>query len=312
MLPKMRRRGPLPTPTLVAALMLLSVLSGSPARAEGMVGETGLYRVAGEETLLDIARHFDLGYIELRAANPELDPWLPGDGSLVFLPTGHLLPDAPHEGIVVNLGDFRLYYFPPQGDVVSLPVGSAADPYPEPMGTGRVRGKRKDPVWVPPPVVRAERPDLPASVPPGPANPLGAYALDLSWPAYAIHGTNKPDGVGRRVSHGCIRLYPEDIARLFPVVRIGTPVTIIDEPVKVGWVDDELYLEAHPSRRQADEIEASGHFTPEVLPGIDARIADAAGSAFDRIDWPLVDATLAARAGLPMPILRPLALSGAP
>lgn len=281
--------------------LLLSVTP--PAVADGMIGETAAYRIAGDESLLDIARTFDLGYVELLAANPDLDPWRPGAGALVILPTGHLLPVAPRTGLVINLGDFRLYYFPRRGDPMSMPIGSAADPYPEPLGTGRVRGKRENPTWVPPPTVRAERLDLPAAVGPGPDNPLGAFALDLSWPAYAVHGTNKPDGVGRRVSHGCIRLYPGDIARLYPLVPLGTPVTIIDQPVKIGWVDDQLYLEAHPSRRQADQIEHAGTFEPEIVPGLYSMVADAAGQEYQRIDWNLVDEIMASRTGLPIAIL---------
>lgn len=281
--------------------LLLSI--ASPAAADGMIGDAATYRVAGEETLLDIARRFGLGYVELRAVNADLDPWQPGADALVILPTGHLLPAAPRTGLVINLGDFRLYHFPRGGEPGSMPIGSAADPYPEPMGTGRVRGKRVDPVWTPPPTVRAERPDLPVAIGPGSDNPLGAFALDLSWPAYAIHGTNQPDGVGRRVSHGCIRLYPEDIARLYPLVQVGTPVTIIDQPIKVGWVDDQLYLEAHPSRRQADQIEHTGVFEPEILPGLYSMVADAAGQEYQRIDWNLVDEITASRTGLPIPIL---------
>lgn len=289
---------------LAGLWILLQVLSATPpAAADGMIGDTAAYRVAGDESLLDIARSFDLGYVELRAANPDLDPWRPGPGALVILPTGHLIPAAPRMGLVINLGDFRLYYFPRRGEPFSMPIGIAADPYPQPMGEGRVRGKRVDPVWVPPPTVRGERPDLPAAIGPGPDNPLGAFALDLSWHAYAIHGTNKPDGVGRRVSHGCIRLYPEDIARLYPQVPVGTAVTIIDQPVKVGWVDDQLYLEAHPSRHQADQVEQGGVFEPETVPGLYSMIADAAGLDYQRIDWDLVDEVMTFRAGLPIPIL---------
>ncbi|ASG24482.1 L,D-transpeptidase ErfK/SrfK [Nitrospirillum viridazoti] len=297
----------------VAALLAL-LPHWHPVLAGTLIGETAAYRIESpSETLMDVARRFDLGYVEVRAVNPDIDPWQPRPGAVVLLPLAHLLPDVPpaparRSLIIINLGDFRLYWLPANGEPTSMPIGSAADPYPEPMGEGHIRGKRVNPVWTPPPTVRAEHPELPRSVGPGPDNPLGAFALDMSWPAYAVHGTNKPDGVGRRVSHGCIRLYPEDIARLFPQVGIGTRVVMVDQPVKLGWIDGELYLEAHPDRDQADEIERNGTFVPHLSAQstMDTRlwIARLAGDAVDRVDWGLVDDILSSRNGLPVPILK--------
>ena len=141
-------------------------------------------------------------------------------------------------------------------------------------------------------------------IPPGPNNPLGDYALDLGWTGYVIHGTNRPYGVGRRVSHGCVRLYPEDIEKLFSLVRVGTPVAFVDQPIKLGWLDGELYLQVHPTQTQADEVEDTGHFTPRNVSDIAWRVVRAAGEAAARVDWKIVDRTVAQRRGVPVRITR--------
>src|SRR5690606_29607209 len=154
-------------------------------------------------------------------------------------------PDAPRDGIVVNLAELRFYYFRRKGEprFLTRPIGIGREGFTTPLGQTTVVRKAKDPVWRPTAATRADRPDLPAAVPPGPDNPMGAYALYLGWPTYAMHGTNQPWGVGRRVSRGCIRLYPEDIEALYPLVPVGTRVTVVDQPLKVGWHMGELYLE---------------------------------------------------------------------
>jgi len=124
--------------------------------------------------------------------------------------------------------------------------------------------KEDGPIWRPPPSIRAERPELPAAIYPGPDNPLGKYALRLGWTNYLIHDTNKPDSVGRNVSHGCLHLYPEDIDRLFHEVPVGTVVRSVNQPVKAGWIDNRLYVEVHPSKEQADEIDYNQPMTPAV------------------------------------------------
>ncbi len=244
-------------------LAMLAALAGVSAQAAelptrgDLIGAPGVYVVKKDEILHDVARRYDLGFVEMRAANPKIDPWLPGEGTKVTLPTEHLLPNAPRRGIVINLADQRLYYFHGGPDsVTSYPVGIPRNMFDAHMGTTRIVRKRANPSWIPTPSLREEEPDLPAVVPPGPDNPLGAFALYLGWQYYVIHGTNKPDGVGRRVSHGCIRLYPEDIKALFATVKIGTPVEIVDQPVKVGWSDGALYLEVHPTQHETDEVEA--------------------------------------------------------
>jgi L,D-transpeptidase ErfK/SrfK len=274
-----------------------------PAKSD-LIGEMGTHVAKATDTLLDIARDSGLGYVEIVAANPELDPWLPGEGARVTLPTAHVLPAAPRQGMVVNLGDFRLYYFPADGAVSSFPIGIGREAGMTPLGETRVAGKRVNPVWIPPPAVRADDPGLPLAVAPGPNNPLGAYSLDLAWEAFRIHGTNRPFGVGRAVSYGCIRLYPEDIERLFPKVPVGTPVYVVDQAVKTGWSAGQLYLEVHPNRRQSGELEATGKFTPQPPPGVEARVRGAAGNDAARVDWSLVRAAASLRQGIPVRVTR--------
>lgn len=225
-----------------------------------LIGEPQVVFTRYENTFSALAREYNLGLEELRHANPGVDHWLPGEDTPVYLPTQSLMPDAPREGIVLNLPSMRLLYFAHEtvdadGEdaerrvVTSHPIGIGREGWATPTGEATVTQKARDPVWYPPASVRAEHEalgdPLPSVVEPGPDNPLGRFALALSMPGYLIHGTNKPAGVGMRVSHGCIRLYPEDIEVLFERVPSGTPVTIVDQPVLVGWQDDELYLEVH-------------------------------------------------------------------
>lgn len=277
---------------------------------QDLLGEAQAYELSPGETLLDVARRNDLGFVELVAANPGVDPWVPGAGVELTLPTAHLLPDAPRDGIVINLAELRLYYFAPEGPVATFPLGTGKAGRETPLGETRVVAKRANPTWVPPPSIRAERPHLPAAVPPGPNNPLGAFALDLGWDQYVIHGTNKPFGIGRRVSHGCIRLYPEDIARLFEEVSIGARVTVVDQPVKIGWSGRDLYLEVHPTQSQTDEIEKGRRPTPEPVADLKALVGRAAGSEAHRVDWDAVRRAARERSGVPVQITRDLAPAG--
>ena len=286
---------------ILALLLAAAPQAAGAAGLEGdLLGAPSRHVVVEGETLVDLARRYDLGFVELRAANREADDWAPAAGTRLVLPTAHLLPEAPRQGIVINLAELRLYYFDPAGPLVTFPIGIGAEGWETPVGQTRVVGKREHPTWTPPASIRAERPDLPAQIPPGPDNPLGDYALDLGWRSYLLHGTNKPDGVGRRVSHGCIRLYPEDIAWLFPRVAVGTPVTVVDQPVKVGWSADALYLEVHPTQRQADAIEANEPVAPEPATDLDWRVQRAAGAAAGRLDWPLIRQIAAERRGVPV------------
>jgi L,D-transpeptidase ErfK/SrfK len=210
--------------------------------------------VGKDDTLPDIARRFDVGYEEILLANPGVDPWLPGVGREVVVPTQFVLPAAPRQGVVINVAAMRIFYFAPhkKGEpqtVYTHPIGIGRVGWKTPEGTTKIVGREKDPVWVVPKSVREEHAAdgdrLPDKVPAGPDNPLGQYAFRLGWPSYLIHGTNKPYGVGMRSSHGCMRLYPEDIAVFFDLIPIGTKVTIVNQPYLFGWRDGTLYLQAY-------------------------------------------------------------------
>jgi L,D-transpeptidase ErfK/SrfK len=210
--------------------------------------------IGKDDTLPDIARRFDVGYEEILTANPGVDPWLPGVGREVVVPTQFILPAAPHEGVVVNVAAMRIFYYPPHKKgqpetVYTHPIGIGKVGWKTPEGTTKIVSRQKDPVWVVPKSVREEHQEngeqLPAKVPAGPDNPLGAYEFRLGWPSYLIHGTNKPYGVGMRSSHGCMRLYPEDIAVFFDLIPIGTKVTVVNQPYLFGWRDGTLYMQAY-------------------------------------------------------------------
>jgi L,D-transpeptidase ErfK/SrfK len=222
--------------------------------ADTVIGAVGTDRVRDGDTLLDIARWHDLGYNEIVAANPGLDPWVPPVGAVVVLPTAWVLPCCTYRGIVVNIPEMRLYYYapgPPGTTIVHThPLGLGRDDRRTPAGRYRVADKTVDPTWVIPASIRREhireRGDPRTAIRGGdPDNPLGHYRMRLSNPLYALHGTNVPWGVGRLVSHGCMRLYPEDIERLFPLVPVGTPVELTYQPVKVGRRAGVPYVEVH-------------------------------------------------------------------
>jgi L,D-transpeptidase ErfK/SrfK len=218
-----------------------------------LIGELRVTRARDEDTFTDLARRFNVGYEELVRANPGVDPWLPGEGREIVLPTQHLLPNAPREGIVINLAAMRLYYFPRAGRgepqvVYTFPIGIGRVGWATPVGSTTVTRMTRNPSWRPGPGVRAEHAKdgeiLPAVVPPGPDNPLGTRALYLGWPSYLIHGTNKPAGVGLRSSHGCIRLFPEDVEFLYELVRPGIKVTVVNQPFVFGWHAGQLHMQA--------------------------------------------------------------------
>lgn len=218
-------------------------------RLEGnVIGWPMTYQVRPDESLLEIARRADLGYDEITAANPGVDPFVPDTGSWIVLPTRWILPDVPiRKGIVINLAEMRLFLFPGgrSGTILTFPIGIGDQGKDSPLGTFTVVGKMKNPPWHVPESIRRERPDLPAVVPPGPDNPLGSHALRLSDRSLLIHGTNRPWGIGMRSSHGCIRLYPEDIPVLYRAVPRGTSVAIVNQPVKATVVKGRVYLEVH-------------------------------------------------------------------
>ncbi len=278
------------------------------AKGGDVIGATQVIFARYENTFATIARQYDLGYDELGLANPDVDRWLPGEGTPIYLPTQTVLPDVPHVGIVINVATLRLFYFDRDAQtgqltVTSHPVGIGAEGWETPTGEGKVTQKARDPVWYVPASVRkehAERGDpLPRIVQPGPDNPLGKFALALSLPGYLIHGTNKPSGVGMRVSHGCVRLYPEDIEELFGRVPKGTPVRLVNQPALAGWRDGQLYLEVHPQLVE-DERDLAAE-VDRVLHGALERVG-ATGTA--EVDAARVAKIVAEHRGIAFPVLR--------
>jgi L,D-transpeptidase ErfK/SrfK len=220
---------------------------------QDIVGVVQMTTTTQEDTLSDVARRFNIGYEEIVRANPGVDPWLPGEGKAIVVPTRYILPNVKREGIVINMPQMRLFYFPPAKkgepqEVYTHPVGIGRVGWVTPQGTTKVVRRQKDPTWRPTASIIKEHKEngdpIERVVGPGPDNPLGRHAMYLGWPSYLIHGTNKPAGVGLRSSHGCIRLYPEDVALLFDNVAIGTKVTVVNEPFVFGWEGDDLYIQA--------------------------------------------------------------------
>lgn len=259
---------------------------------DSVIGRAFYVKSRHEDTLLDIGRHNGLGYDDMKHANPSVDIWVPGDGSNVLVPTEFVLPKAPHRGIVLNLAEKRLYYYPDDAQqVTTYAISIGREGWSTPLGNFHIVRKDKDPAWYPPASIRKEHAEqgdpLPTMVPAGPDNPLGQHALRLSAKGYLIHGTNKPWGLGMEVSHGCIRMYPENIAELFPRVSTKTPVTIVNQPYKVGWRGDDLYLEVHlKDGQEAKELN-------KIVP---AEVAQAAGV---NVDWGEVQKAVAQNTGLP-------------
>ncbi len=241
----------------IAAYSVPAAKTGTGGDTATVVGRMRTYRVRNGDTLLDIARYHDLGYNEIVAANPETDPWLPPVGADVVLPTSWVLPCCTTTGVVLNIPEMRIYYFhrdpadAPTTLVITHPVGIGRIDWRTPRGTFKVRGKTKNPPWTIPESIRQERiadhgDDRRIIAGGDPENPLGKFRIELTRPLYVIHGTNKPWGIGRQVSHGCAQLYPEDVERLFPLVKIGSPVEFTYQPIKFGTQGGHVFVEVHP------------------------------------------------------------------
>jgi L,D-transpeptidase ErfK/SrfK len=275
-----------------------------PPEGSTVLGTDTRVKVTYQDTLLDIARRYGLGYPEIVRANPGVDIWLPGEGREIMLPNRRILPPAPHEGIVVNLPEHRLYYYPRPARgkkpvVFTYPVSIGRMDWRSPLGQTRVIGKERHPNWYPPESIRKEhaaRGDpLPKVVPPGPKNPLGDYKMRLAVGdgTYEIHGTNNPVAVGLAVTHGCIRMYPEDIAALFAMVPIGTKVWLINEPVKVAYTDGELLMEVHPP------VDSEGQTIEPNLQVMSQKLRRALGHDTAAIHWDFAREALEAATGMP-------------
>ena len=241
------------------APVLLGLVAGQSLAREfelvagiDVIGEVEVIRTVYEDTFFDIGRKYNVGLEDLMQANPGVHYVVPGEGTELVIPSRYVLPDAPRRGLVVNVPEYRVYYFPDgeSGRVLTFPISIGKEGWGTPYGPTTVVRKTHLPTWYPPASVRAEHEaagdPLPAIVPPGPDNPLGEHALYLGIAGYLIHGTNQPRGLGMRASHGCIRMYPEDVELLFRMVEPGTRVTIVNQPYKLGWGEGGLYVEAHP------------------------------------------------------------------
>lgn len=305
----------------IACLLLVAAL---PARAaiftlppgdagvkQSVIGAVQVVIAKYEDTLSELGRRYGIGYEEMIAANPGVDAWLPGEGTRIVIPSQFILPDAPREGIVINLPEHRLYYFPLVKDgqpqtVVTYPISVGKMDWNTPLGVTRIVDKRVKPSWTPPESVHRERvmdgrPALPRVVPPGPDNPLGDYAMRLAIPggAYLIHGTNNPVAVGMPVTHGCIRMFPEDIDAFFKMVAVNTRVRILHQPYKAGFIGDQLYMEVHPPMPDHQDSEGVS------LTNITRMIVAATQEHHVPIDWLRAEQIFKKATGVPEALLPP-------
>ncbi|MBF7143293.1 MULTISPECIES: L,D-transpeptidase family protein [Pseudomonas] len=302
-------------PAFSRCLSLAAALVAGPAAAlefplppagEDVVGQVQTVTAKYEDTFADLAQAYDLGYNEMLAANPGVDAWLPKPGTEIVLPTRFILPPGPRTGIVINLAEYRLYYYPKGEDVVrTYPLGIGREGWGSPVATTKIISKVANPSWTPPASVKAEHAadgdPLPNVVPPGPDNPLGPYKFGLGLPGYLIHGSNKKFGIGTRTSHGCFRMYNENVLELSTMVPVGTPVRIINEPYKFGVSAGQVYLEAHtpldaegdPSREDKHTAVVNALVNRKDLTGVVS------------VDWDRVRDVIGAEDGLPVVIGAP-------
>ncbi|GAB4392915.1 MAG: L,D-transpeptidase family protein [Gammaproteobacteria bacterium] len=276
-----------------------------PAAGNSVIGQiTKVYAEPGD-TLSDIGERYDVGFMELVEANPHLEqeatltPW-----TAITVPARYILPDAPRRGIVINLAELRMYYYPPGKNIVeTIPVGIGREGWETPVGSTQITHKIKDPTWYPPKSVRKDALEhgieLPLAFPPGPENPLGRYALKLGWKGYLIHSTNEPEGVGRRSSAGCIRMFPHDAERFYEKIPVGTPVHVVNQAFKAGWQDGKLLLEAHIPLQEQQRDDGSD-FAPVV-----ETITEAIGQQVIQVDWKKVKQVVEQQAGIPQVIATP-------
>ncbi|MFK8020238.1 MAG: L,D-transpeptidase family protein [Pseudomonadales bacterium] len=282
-----------------------------PPEGDDVIGEMIEVIASHEDTLPSIAMEHGIGYREIIAANPDLNPWLPGEGTIVHVPSRFILPEGERTGMVLNLSELRLYYFPPdENKVITYAIGIGREGWNTPLGNTRITTAIANPTWTPPQSIRdeyeAEGTPLEKVVQPGPDNPLGAYKLNLSMPTYLLHGTNKPLGVGMRVSHGCIRLYPDDIEELYNLGPVGIKVRIVKLPYKAGWSEGRLFLEAH--KPLSEEFEKTGLDLTRMVGAIIA----AHQGRDEAINWDLAETSARRHHGLPVPITAPVVLTSPP
>lgn len=280
-----------------------------PAPGDDVVGAIQVIEARYEDTFADLGKTYDLGYLEMVAANPGVDAWLPGAGTEVVLPTRYILPSGPREGVVINLAEYRLYYYPKDKAVVyTYPLGIGREGWDSPISNTSITVKTPNPGWTPPQSILREAADagspLPAYVPPGPDNPLGPYKLTLGLPGYLIHGSNKKFGIGMRVSHGCFRMLNHNVLELADLVPVGVKVRIINEPYKFGFAQGQLYLEAHEPLDNDGETSLMDKHAAVV--NVLLKREDLQGM---QLDWALVRDIVGASAGVPALITEGLTLA---
>ncbi|PVZ13842.1 MULTISPECIES: L,D-transpeptidase family protein [unclassified Pseudomonas] len=295
---------------LVAAGPVAALELPLPPPGEDIVGQVQTIKARYEDTFADLGTQYDLGYLEMVAANPGVDAWLPKAGTEIVLPTRFILPPGPREGVVINLAEYRLYYYPKgTGTVRTYPLGIGREGWGSPVANTKIIAKTAHPTWTPPASVRAEHAKegeiLPAVVPAGPDNPLGPFKFTLGLPGYLIHGSNMKFGIGTRTSHGCFRMYNDDVLELSQVLPVGTPVRIIDEPYKFGVAGGKLYLEAH-TPLDAEGDPANGDKHAAVVNALINR-KDLSGHVI--VNWDTVRDVISGEDGLPVEIGMP---EGAP
>ena len=315
---------------LVIATTARAEIYELPPDGFDVIGAVSTITTRHEDTLVDVARRHGLGYEDIVRANPDVNVWVPGEGTEVVLPTRYVLPPGERKGVVLNLAEYRLYYFPEPRDgeqayVMTYPISIGRMDWETPLGSTTVISKVTNPTWYPPQSVRdehaADGDPLPRIVPPGPDNPLGKHAMRLGLPGYLIHSTNRPAGVGMRVTHGCVRMFPEDIEYLFGYIDIDTEVRIINAPVKIGWNGDELVMEVHPVLQTntptvdepveeaavevvADTADASAN-DPEAVAAKDPltfvteQFISATGERAGQLDWQLAEQIVGRADGIP-------------
>ncbi len=278
-----------------------------PPPGEDIVGEIQVIKAKYEDTFADIGKANDLGYLEMVAANPGVDPWLPGEGTDIALPTRFILPPGPREGIVINLAEYRMYFFPKGQNVVhTYPLGIGREGWNSPIATTTIVGKTPNPAWYPPKSIReehaAEGDPLPMVVPAGPDNPLGPFKFNLGTTGYLIHGSNKKFGIGMRVSHGCFRMLNNNVLELAKMAPVGTTVRIINEPYKFGVSQNKVYLEAHaPLDDSGVQSIVDKHTT--VINSLLKH--DNLATGF-QLDWEVVRDVVAGEDGIPVEIAIPV------
>jgi len=305
---------------LVSCLLLASAAKAEiyelPPPGYDVIGAMSTITARQEDTLVDIARRHGLGYEDITRANPDVNVWVPGEGTEVVLPTRYVLPSGPRRGVILNLAEYRLYYFPEakEGEtayVMTYPISIGRMDWETPLGRTQVISKVRNPSWYVPQSVldehAADGDPLPRIVPPGPDNPLGKFAMRLGLPGYLIHGTNRPAGVGMRVTHGCVRMFPEDIEYLFTKVDVKTAVRIVNEPVKMGWDGDQLVMEVHPILDVAappaveDDAVEEGE-VKDPLTYVTEQFIVTTGERAGQLDWHLAEQIVERSDGIPTPV----------